>query len=74
MPRNVATLDDLLLQAKITNRLLAAGLKGQMQQHELIALLAGTGASPQDIAATLDTTAGTVSTTLTRLRKKGTIV
>jgi DNA-binding CsgD family transcriptional regulator len=71
MAKTTASLDDLLLQSRITNRLLAARLKTQMQQNELVALLAGTGASAQDIADILGTTAGTISTTLTRLRKKG---
>jgi DNA-binding CsgD family transcriptional regulator len=42
-----------------------------MQQNELIALLAGTGATHQEIADVLDTTPGTVGTTLNRLRRKG---
>lgn len=65
-----ASLDDLLIQAKITNRLLAARLKENMQQNEIVALLAGTGATNQEIAEVLDTTAATIATTLTRLRKK----
>lgn len=73
MPKTAASFDDLLLQAKITNRLLAARLKTQMQQNDLVALLAGTGASAQDIADILNTTPGTVSTTLARLRKSGQI-
>lgn len=64
------SLDDLLIQAKITNRLLAAGLRGTMRQQEIIALLAGTGASNREIADVLDTSASVVSTTLSRLRKK----
>ena len=42
-----------------------------MPQNELIALLVGTGATHQEIADVLDTTAGTVGTTISRLRKKG---
>ena len=61
---------DLVIQAKITNRLLAAQLKGEMSQQELVALLETTGATHQDIAAVLDTTTQTVSTTIHRLRKK----
>lgn len=68
-----ASLDDLLTQAKITNRLLAARLRENMQQMDLVALLAGTGASHQEIAAVLDTTPATVATTLSRLRKKNKI-
>lgn len=65
-----ATLDDLLTQMRITNRLLAAQLKSSMQQNQLIALLASTGATNAEIAAALDTTAATVATTLQRLKKK----
>lgn len=61
---------DLHVQMKITNRLLAVALKERMKQHELVRLLAGTGASQQDIADVLDTTAATVAVTLARLRKK----
>lgn len=64
-------LADVHVQMKITNRLLAAGLKERMKQNELIHLLAGTGASQQEIADVLDTTAPTVAVTLARLRKKG---
>ena len=61
---------ELLTQAKITNRLLAAQLRGTMSQQALVALLASTGASNQEIAGVLDTTAPTVATTLQRLKKK----
>jgi DNA-binding CsgD family transcriptional regulator len=64
-------LQGLLTQAKITNRLLAAQLRAEMSQMDLVELLAGTGASRQEIADVLDTTAGTVGTTINRLRKKG---
>ena len=62
---------ELLTQMKITNRLLAAQLKSTMRQNELIALLASTGATQQEIAEVLDTTAATVNTTLQRLKKQG---
>lgn len=68
--RDEATLDDLLTQAKITNRLLAARLKDSMKQIEIVELLADSGASHADIAAVLATTPGVVSTTIGRLRKK----
>ena len=61
---------DLLTQMKITNRLLAAQLKGTMSQQGLVALLASTGATHQEIADVLDTTGATVATTLQRLKKK----
>ncbi len=63
-------MDDLLLQSKIGNRLLAAQLRGTMEQHELVRLLMTTGASDRDIADILDTTRATVSVTKGRLRKK----
>lgn len=61
---------DLHTQAKITNRLLVAGLKNTMRQNELIALLATTGASAKEIADVLDTTPATVQVTLQRQKKK----
>jgi DNA-directed RNA polymerase specialized sigma24 family protein len=65
-----ATMDDLLKQAKTTNRLLAAQLKSQMSQMQLVKLLATTGLSAREIADVLDTTAPTVAVTLQRLRQK----
>lgn len=65
-----ATTDDLLIQLKILNRLVAAQLKPTMKQNELVALLASTGASNQEIADVLDTTAAVVQVTLHRRRKK----
>ena len=62
---------ELLTQMKITNRLLAAQLRSTMRQNKLIALLASTGATQQEIAEVLDTTAATVNTTLQRLKKHG---
>jgi DNA-binding NarL/FixJ family response regulator len=70
MPKGSATLDDLLKQAKITNRLLAAPLKSTMGQMALVRLLASTGATNQEIADALDTTAATVGVTLQRLKRK----
>lgn len=65
-----ATMDDLLKQAKTTNRLLAAQLKSQMSQMELVKLLTTTGLTAREIADVLDTTAATVAVTLQRLRQK----
>ena len=65
-----ATMDDLLKQAKTTNRLLAAQLKSQMSQMELVSLLATSGLSAKEIAEVLDTTAPTVAVTLLLLRRK----
>jgi DNA-binding CsgD family transcriptional regulator len=61
---------ELHTQLKLTNRLLAAGLRDRLKQNELIGLLASTGASHQEIADVLDTSAATVAVTLNRLRKK----
>jgi DNA-binding CsgD family transcriptional regulator len=63
-------MDDLLKQAKTTNRLLAAQLKSQMSQMELVKLLTTTGLTAREIADVLDTTAATVAVTLQRLRQK----
>jgi hypothetical protein len=68
--KNVATLDDLLKQSKTTNRLLAAQLKAQMSQMDLVKLLMGTELTNQELADVLDTTAATVAVTLQRLKKK----
>jgi len=65
-----ATTDDLLKQAKTTNRLLAAQLKSQMSQMDLVKLLSTTDLSAKEIADVLDTTAPTVAVTLQRLRAK----
>jgi len=70
MVKSSATMDDLLKQAKTTNRLLAAQLKTQMSQMQLVKLLATTGLSAREIADVLDTTAATVAVTLQRLRQK----
>lgn len=59
-----------LVQHKITNRLLAAQLWSEMTQAELILLLESTGATNQEIAEVLGTTAPTVSNVFVRARKK----
>ena len=64
-----ASIDDLLIQAKVTNRLLAAQLRDRMSQKELIKLLMTTGATDKEIADVLNTTPGTVSVTKQRLKK-----
>jgi DNA-binding CsgD family transcriptional regulator len=70
-PRDAsAGFPELLTQARITNRLLAAQLRETMSQQDLVRLLIGTGASNQDIADVLNTTSATVATTLQRLRRK----
>ena len=65
-------MDDLLKQAKTTNRLLAAQLKSQMSQMQLVKLLTTTGLTAREIADVLDTSPATVAVTLQRLRKKKT--
>ena len=67
-----ATMDDLLKQAKTTNRLLAAQLRNQMTQMELVKLLSTTDLTAKEIADVLDTTGNTVGVTLQRLRNKAT--
>ena len=63
-------MDDLLTQATITNRLLAAQLRQQMGQQELVGLLMSTGATDREIADVLDTTPATVAVTKGRIRTK----
>jgi len=61
---------ELLTQLKIISRIQAAQLRTIMTQQEIIGLLSTTGASNQEIADVVDTSAATVGTTLVRLRKK----
>jgi DNA-binding CsgD family transcriptional regulator len=71
MPKSTsATIDDLLKQAKTTNRLLAAQLKSQMNQTELVKLLATTGLTAKEVSEILNTTPATVAVTLQRLKGK----
>jgi DNA-binding CsgD family transcriptional regulator len=65
-----ATLDDLLKQAKTTNRLLAAQLKAQMSQMDVVRLLSDSGLTAREIGEILGTSAATVAVTQLRLRKK----
>ncbi len=65
-----ASTDDLLTQAKVTNRLLAAQLKDKMGQQDLVRLLMTTGATDREIAEVLDTTPATIAATKQRLKKK----
>lgn len=68
--KTAATLDDLLIQGKITNRLLAAQLRSTMKQIELVGILESTGATHREIADVLDTSPATISTTIRRLKAK----
>jgi hypothetical protein len=65
-----ATLDDLLKQAKTTNRLLAAQLKAQMSQMDVIRLLSDSGLTAREMGDILGTSAATVAVTQQRLRNK----
>jgi hypothetical protein len=65
-----ATLDDLVRQAKTTNRLLAAQLKAQMSQMDLIALLTDADLTAREVGEILGTSAATVAVTQQRLRAK----
>jgi DNA-binding CsgD family transcriptional regulator len=65
-----ATLGDLLKQAKTTNRLLAAQLKAQMSQMDVIRLLSDLGLTAREIGEILGTSAATVAVTQQRLRNK----
>ena len=71
MAKGSVGFEDIVTQLRITNRLLAVRLKGTMTQTELVTLLASTGATAQEIADVLDTTAATVRTTVHRVKKKG---
>jgi len=72
MTKNTAVgFPQLLTQMKIMNRLLAAQLKGTMNQQELVALLASKGGATQrEIADVLRTTPATINTMVQRLKKK----
>jgi len=65
-----AGLPELHTQMRITNRLLAAQLKREMPQNQLISLLATTGASHQEIAQVLDTSSDVVAVTIHRRKNK----
>lgn len=62
--------DDLHTQLKIISKLMAAQLRERLQQKDLVRLLMTTGASDQEIADVLGTTAATVSMTKVRLKKR----
>lgn len=66
--------DELLVQLRMTNALLAAMLQRQheLSQREVIALLADTGAPPTEIAAAVGTTVNTVRVTLSKSRSRKT--
>jgi DNA-directed RNA polymerase specialized sigma24 family protein len=66
-----ASLNDVVLQLKINNRLAAAQLRGEpLAYHDLALLLAGTGASYQEIAEVLDKSPNAIRKLLERERHK----
>lgn len=67
-----AGFDELLVQLRMTNTLLAAMLQRQegLSQRDLIEILATSGASSDEIATVLGTTANTVRVTLSRIGSK----
>jgi CRP-like cAMP-binding protein len=71
MTKDSMGLGDIVVQLKITNRLLAAQLRSTMNQQDLIALLAPLGVSRQDLADILGTTPGYIGVALQRMKKKG---
>jgi len=70
MSREGGVFEELLVQARITNRLLAAQLRYQMKQNELIELLHTTGASAKEIADVVNTSPATVTVTIARIKKR----
>jgi DNA-binding CsgD family transcriptional regulator len=65
-----ADLNDVLVQLKLISRIMGAQMRDKLKQNEIIALLDTTGASNQEIADMLDTTADAVRVTRGRLKKK----
>jgi hypothetical protein len=67
-----AGFDELVVQLRLTNALLAAMLQRQhdLSQGELIALLGDAGTPPIEIAAAVGTTVNTVRVTLSKQRSR----
>lgn len=61
--------DEVLFQLKVTNRLIAAMLKQNMQQNEVISLLVDTGATHSQIANIVGTTRATVTSAIRRMEE-----
>lgn len=61
---------DLHTQLKIISKLLAAQAKERLQQQDLVRILMTTGASDQELADVLGTTAATVAATKVRLKRR----
>ena len=72
---DAVALEDVLLQRKVTNRLLVQLLRRKageaMTQQEIVKALASTGASSQQVAEILDTSSNTVRKAQMRLAAKG---
>lgn len=66
-----AGFDELLVQMRITNAILAAMLQREhdLTQKEVITLLADAGTPPAEIAAALGTSVNTVRVSLSKNRK-----
>ena len=67
-----AGFDDLLVQLRIANAMLATQLQKthEMTQSQLAGLMVSAGAPAPEIAAILGTTVNTVQVTLSRIRKQ----
>ena len=67
-----AGFDELLVQLRATNSLLAKllSVQAELTQGDLILVLAGAGMPPAEIAGVLGTTSNTVNVSLSRSRKK----
>lgn len=73
MPRNrddSVGFPELHIQLRIISRLLAAQLRQNLSQQDMVRLLASTDATNSEIADVLDTTPATINATLQRLKKK----
>lgn len=72
MPDKRAGFDELLVQLRATNALLAKllSVNAELTQGDLILVLARAGISPAEIADILGTTSNTVNVALSRSRKK----
>jgi DNA-binding NarL/FixJ family response regulator len=73
MPRNrddSIGFPDLHTQLRIISRLLAAQLRQNTSQQDMVRLLSSTGATNAEIADVLDTTPATIKVTIQRLKKK----
>ena len=62
--------EELVRQAKLTNRLLVLQLKTNLGQMELIDLLSDFGLSAREVGELLGTTPATVAVTLQRLKSR----